>query len=272
MGSDFKFDCDAYLDRIGIQGPIAISEENLELLHRAQAYTIPFENFDILLGRGIDLSLERLFRKIILQPRGGYCFELNGLFLYLLQSLGYQAIPLLARVHTRGEPSGRHHQLSLVTINGREWIADVGFGANSLRAPIPFEPGRIARQDGFEFRLIESPPFGSMLQIFEAGLWQNLYSFDLEHVCAADIESGNHFTSTSPKSFFTWSRVAALPNQSGRVSLNDFNLTVVADGRVTRTELEPGDGYLDRIKECFGIELDEPYAALKPVKQSRMVI
>ena len=270
MGSDLKFDCDAYLDRIGVHTPTAITEDSLEILHRAHIYTIPFENFDILLGRGINLSLDHMFQKIILRPRGGYCFELNGLFLHLLQALSFSAIPLLARVHTRGEPTGRHHQLSLVTIDGRAWIADVGFGANGLRAPIPFEMERVARQDGLDFRLIDSPPFGTMLQRLEAGKWQNLYSFDLEHVCAADIETGNHYTSTSPNSFFTCSRIADLPKPNGRVSLLDFELTVMADTGVTRTELEPGAGYLENLNDHFGIDLDQPYTALKPVTQAGM--
>jgi N-hydroxyarylamine O-acetyltransferase len=265
MGSNFKFDCDAYLDRIGVHAPLPVSEGSLEMLHRAHTYTIPFENFDILLGRGIDLSLEWLFQKINLRPRGGYCFELNGLYLQLLQSLGFQARPLLARGHTRGEPSGRHHQLSLVTVNGREWIADVGFGANGLRAPIPFELGRIARQDGLEFRLIDCPPYGNMLQILEAGQWQDLYSFDLEYVCSADIESGNHFTSTSPKSHFTWTRMAALPKADGRISLKDLNLRVVVNGHVSNSELEQGAGYLESLYIHFGIDLEAPYEALQPI-------
>lgn len=270
MGSDFIFDCDAYLERIGVDVPIVASEDCLEALHRAHVYTIPFENFDILLGRGVDLSMPHVFSKIIRQPRGGYCFELNGLFLYLLQCLGFQAIPLLARVHNRGKPSGRHHQLSLVTIKGREWIADVGFGANGLHAPVPFETMRTATQDGLEYRLIASPPYGTMLQVLEAGLWQNLYSFDLEHVCEADIYSGNHYTSTSPWSFFTWSRVANLPTSTGRVSLNDFSLTVVAGGVTEVMELEHNASYLERIREYFGIVIDEPYASLQPLHQKRI--
>lgn len=267
MGPESIFDIDAYLERIGVNTPISVSEDCLELLHRAHVYTIPFENFDILLGRGINLEPEKLFRKIILQPRGGYCFELNGLFLRLIQSLNFQAVPLLARVHTRGRPTGRHHQLSLVRINGRDWIADVGFGANGLRAPIPFETGRINEQDGFDYRLVESPPFGTMLQIMEEDDWQNLYSFDLEHVCDADIESGNHFTSTSPKSFFTRARVATIPNETGRVSLNDFSVTILSGDNVNVIELEPGKTYLDRINEYFGIVLDEPYESLKPLNR-----
>ena len=265
MGKEFNID--AYLERIGVDSSISNSEECLEQLHRAQAYSIPFENFDILLGRGIDLSLERLFQKIILQSRGGYCFELNGLYLHLLLSLGFQAKPLLARVHTRGKPSGRHHQLSLVNIKGRDWIADVGFGANGLRAPIPFETGCVNIQDGLRFRLTDSPPYGTMLQIHEADQWQNLYSFDLEHVCMADIYSGNHYTSTSPFSFFTWSRVATLPNETGRISLNDFQLTVISSGTVKISELEHNGTYLELIREYFGIVLDEPYEKIKPLNQ-----
>jgi N-hydroxyarylamine O-acetyltransferase len=260
-------DWDAYLERIRVDTLPAITRDGLELLHRAHAYSIPFENFDILLGRGIDLSLEHLFQKIISQSRGGYCFELNGLFLELLRGIGFDATPLLARVHTRGNPSGRHHQLSLVKLGGREWLADVGFGANGLRAPIPFETDRVNTQDGQDFRLLESPPWGYMLQFFEEDAWQNLYSFDLEHVCMADIYSGNHYTSTSPYSFFTWSRVATLPNESGRVSLSDFNLTVISDGRVEKITLDDSPNYLDKIREYFGIVLNEPYEKIQPLNR-----
>jgi len=271
MGKENTFDCDAYLARIGLSDPVPITEDGLEATHRAHVYTIPFENFDILLGRGIDLSPDGLFKKIILQPRGGYCFELNGLYLHLLQALGFHARPLLARVHRRGEPGGRHHQLSLVNIQGRDWIADVGFGANGLRAPIPMEPEHIVRHDDLEFRLIARSPFGTMLQVMEDGGWRDLYSFDLEHVCAGDIDSGNHYTSTSPQSFFTWIRVASLPNPNGRISLQDFNLTVVAGGRVTTTELEPGAGYLDKVREYFGIIINTDYQALRPARPAGMM-
>ena len=271
MGKETTFDGDAYLARIGLSTSVPISEDGLEATHRAHVYTIAFENFDILLGRGIDLSLDRMFNKIILQPRGGYCFELNGLYLQLLQALGFQARPLLARVHRRGDPGGRHHQLSLVNIHGRDWIADVGFGANGLRAPIPFELGRVVRHDDLEFRLLARPPFGTMLQVIEEGRWRDLYSFDLEHVCAGDIDSGNHYTATSPQSFFTWIRVASLPNPNGRVSLQDFNLTVVAGGRVTTTVLEPGAGYLDNVREHFGIIIDADYSALQPARPAGMM-
>lgn len=265
MGTGFNID--AYLERIGVDSAISISEDCLDKLHRAHAYTIPFENFDILLGRGIDLSPEKLFQKIILNSRGGYCFELNGLFLHLLQLLGFQARPLLARVHLRGEPGGRHHQLALVTLNGRDWIADVGFGANGLRAPIPYEHAVVHRQDGLEFRLLDRPPFGTMLQTREGERWQDLYSFDLGHVCPGDIDSGNHYTSTSSGSYFTWARVATLPNAGGRLSLNDFSLTIVSNSDTEVLQLEHNASYLEKLREYFGIVIDAPYETIRPLNR-----
>lgn len=261
------FSSDAYLDRIRFSGNVRPTADCLEAIHRAQAHTIPFENFDILLGRGISLEPAMLFDKLVRRKRGGYCFELNGLFLMALQAFGFEARPLLARVHLNGMLTGRSHQLMLVTIQGRKWIADVGFGGPGLRAPIPFELNSETTQDGSAFRLVEAPPYGVMLQTFAENQWQNLYSFDLGHVFPPDLALGNHFTSTHPSSFFTFARVAALPIPRGRVAL--FNRTlrrVTANGEEVE-ELEEGQPYLDALKTYFGIELDAPYEALRPISQ-----
>jgi N-hydroxyarylamine O-acetyltransferase len=261
------FNLDRYLERLNYSGGVQPTEDRLEALHRAQAYTIPFENFDILLGRGITLEPAALYDKLVHRARGGYCFELNGLFLAALQAASFDARALLARVHLVDPPTGRGHQLILVTLQGKQWIADVGFGGPGLRAPIPFELNHVATQDGQTFRLVEAQPFGIMLQTLTDAHWQNLYSFDLGQVFLADIAYGNHFTSTHPSSFFTFARVAALPRPNGRVSL--FNRTlrrVTPDGEHVQ-ELDEGRVYLDALKTHFGIELDAPYEALRPLPQ-----
>ena len=260
------FDIDAYLDRVGLDAMVPDTGDGLETLHRAQVYSIPFENFDIQLGRGISLEPGDLFEKMVQHPRGGYCFELNGLFLLALQQAGFSARPLLARVHLRGEPSGRTHQLSLVTINGRDWIADVGFGSDGLRAPVPLEPGTESNQDGYAYRLTTVDPFGIMLQLRQNEIWQDLYSFDMGHVCPQDIILSNHYTATHPGSFFTWARVANLPKRSGRVSLMDFSLTESRHGKLLETTLTPGPAYLDALMQYFGIRLDAGYDSLRPIK------
>jgi N-hydroxyarylamine O-acetyltransferase len=259
------FSPDAYLERVRLSAPPKPDENGLETLHRAQAYAIPFENFDILLGRGISLEPAALVDKLVRHRRGGYCFELNSLLLLALEAFGFKARPLLARVHTAGTPTGRGHMLLEVTLKRRRWIADVGFGGPGLRAPIPLAIGRRVRQDGNGFRLIESKPFGTMLQRREDGRWQDLYSFDLGHVVPPDIAYGNHFTSTHPSSFFTFTRVAALPLPEGRITLQNRSLWIRGPHIQTAIEIDEGPGYLAALRKHFGIDLGVPHEALKPL-------
>jgi len=166
-------DPETYLARIAYSGSVLPTEELLIELQRAQLHTIPFENFDILLDRGISLEPADLCDKLLRSNRGGYCFELNGLFLMALQALGFDARPLLARVHLTGTPSGRGHQITLATIRGRQWIADVGFGSSNPRAPIPLELDRSFSQNGRQIRLIEAGHLGLMLQARTDEQWQS---------------------------------------------------------------------------------------------------
>lgn len=257
-------DLDAYLERLNYAGSLAPTEDCLRTLGRAQYQAIPFENFDILLGRGISLNPAALFNKLVHRARGGYCFELNGLLLMALKAVGFNARALLARVHLTGTPTGRGHQLSLITLNGRQWIADVGFGAPHLAEAIPLEANRKTIHNGQPFRLVETIPFGIMLQAFRDDQWQDLYSFELSHVCPADIAYGNHFTSTHCDSFFTYSRVASRPLPNGWVSLLDRSLKSVLGGVTQVRELPRGQAYIHALKTHFGIELDAPYEALGP--------
>ena len=257
--SQYKFDCDAYLQRIKYSHQIYPTEKDLKDLHRAQFYTIPFENFDILLGRGVNLEPGQLFNKLVHKRRGGYCFELNGLFLMALRAFGFDACPLLGRVHITGTPSGRGHQLTLITIQGKQWIADVGFGSDTPRTPIALDQRRPVIHDGQKFRLINTTNFGFMAQTFKGGHWENLYSFDLGYVCPADIKYGNHFTSTHPDALFTNARLAALPVQNGGYTLFNNTLKITIGEKETIQELAEGQPYLDALKTYFGIELDAPY-------------
>lgn len=262
-----KFDIETYLHRIGFSGPVDVTADTLARLHHAHFHAIPFENFDILLGRGINLDPIAVFNKLVRRKRGGYCFELNGLFLAALKALGFQARALLARVHLTGTPSGRGHQLELVSVEGRDWIADVGFGGNSPRRPIPLELNRPATHDGQTVRLADGGDFGTMLQARDGDGWKDLYSFDLGHVFPADIAYGNHYTSTSPDTLFTNSRVAARPLAGGEITLLDRAMKIAVNGTEQLKVLPDSPVYLDAIKTHFGIEIDADYHALKPLSR-----
>jgi N-hydroxyarylamine O-acetyltransferase len=250
------FDLDAYLNRIHYSGSLKPTIEVLASLSRSQIYTIPFENLDIILGRGINLDPNHIFSKLVVKRRGGYCFELNGLFLMALRAIGYQAEALLARVHISGTPNGRGHQISLVTIGEKQWIVDVGFGHPSLRTPIALETDKPTVHDGRTFRLTDTEFFGFMLQTRNEEQWQNLYSFDLGYVCPADIDFGNHFTSTHPRSLFTSRCIAILPDAAGVTKLINLTLTTHLEGEEISEELDAGEQYVEVLRAHFGIDLE----------------
>jgi N-hydroxyarylamine O-acetyltransferase len=261
----FSFDSEAYLSRIGIKETPAPDEGGLRTLHNSQFSVIPFENFDIQLGRGINLDPGHLFEKLVRRRRGGYCFELNGLMLLALRALGFQARPLLARVHLETPPSGRTHQLNLVEIGDRSWIMDVGFGAGGLRSPMPLEADRVEEGPGSAFRFQQREPWGFMMLTRVDDEWKDSYSFDLSHVTDADIAVGNHYTSTSNKSHFVTSRIASLPHARGRIAIRDFTLTRIDDGGKATWEIPAGASYLEALSTHFGIELDAGYDELRAV-------
>lgn len=261
--SDFTFDKEEYLKRINFSGKVTDDFTFLKSVHHAQHRSIPFENFDICLGRNIHLDPKSIVQKLVKKNRGGYCFELNGLLLMALRAFNFKVRPLLGRVHLSGEPSGRSHQILLVTINHQRWIVDSGFGAESPPLPIPLTYNQPVTYKNQTYRLIDSKLFGYMLQSKQGDSWKNLYSFDLNHVFDIDIKLGNHFTSTSPDSFFVNARMAALPIKDGMLTLHNYKLKKVINGREKIIQLQDDSSYLNILEKEFGIQIDVDYKDLK---------
>ena len=246
-----------YLERIGLQAVPQVTETGLTDLHAAHVFSIPFENLDILLGRGIDLAPKAVFEKLVSRRRGGYCFEQNGLFGNMLSGFGFEVRPLLARVLLGGETSSRTHQVLLVELANGPWLADVGFGGGTLRRPIPLELETTHEQFGYCYRLVSRQDLGICLQTLRNGKWQDSYAFTFDDVLPVDIELGNHFTSTSPNTHFTQNRRVMMATPKGSKRLLDMDFPFDApDGALSgQTVVEDGD-YFDRLRDEFGIELE----------------
>jgi len=264
--NNFKFNKQEYLKRINFDGEIFVDFESLKSLHRAQHLTIPFENFDICLGRNIGIDPVAIFQKLVNHKRGGYCFELNGLLLIALQSFGFEARPLLGRVHLSREITGRTHQTTLVTIEDQSWVVDLGFGAEAPLVPIPLVYNEPISFENQTYKLINDEVYGYILQNNPNGHWKNLYSFDLSPVFDIDIKLGNHYTSTHPDSFFTNDRIAALPIENGMISLYHNKLKKVINGKEKIISLKDDSSYLAVLEKECGIEIDAGYGELKRLR------
>lgn len=136
----------AYMARIGYDGPLAPTVETLHALHRAHLTAIPYENLDIHLGRMLTLDRQATFAKLVDDKRGGWCFEMNGTFGWVLESIGFDVRYVAGAVRRadRGASALDSHLVLIVTID-RPYIVDVGFG-DGFFEPLPLEPGRYEQQ------------------------------------------------------------------------------------------------------------------------------
>ncbi|WP_240320714.1 arylamine N-acetyltransferase family protein [Sphingomonas crusticola] len=269
------FDLSAYLARTGLAVAPPPTAEGLALLQRAHRLTIPFENLDVILGRGIAIDSDSVFAKLVTARRGGYCFEQNRLFGDALDALGFVARPLLARVWLgiQGPPPPKTHTLSLVTIDGQCWIADAGFGG-SYAPPMPLAEGETAdAPDGARFRLMRDPLHGWMLErdgdpATTDGRgggtgWQPQYSFSLDPVFTNDLILSNHWTSTAPDSRFRNVRIASIVLPQGFASLTDAAYRRRNGDKEASGEIGDPRVYRMRLSLLFGIDLAaEDVAAL----------
>jgi len=249
---------DAYFDRVKYDGPVDTSLETLRALHMAHVFNVPFENLNIHMGRVIDLDPEVLVSKIVHQSRGGYCFEMNGLFALVLEALGFRFDRLLARVLMGRDPAQlnpRTHQLLMVHLGDRRWLVDVGFGGHGLMTPLPFWVGYTERQFTEHFGLRQDVQLGYVLQGEMDGAWQDFYCFSLEPNLPIDYVPPNHYTSTWPTSPFVQRRVCALPTRTGRLAMTNATLKIIEGGATTEIHAENHDRYLAMLRDYFGIRL-----------------
>ncbi|MDB6165412.1 MAG: N-hydroxyarylamine O-acetyltransferase [Lacunisphaera sp.] len=220
----FAPDLEAYFARTGYTGSRAPTLETLHAVAWHHATSIPFENLDVLLGRGIDIAPAAVERKLVREKRGGYCFEQNSLLLHGLRALGYRAKPLSARVRLqrpRDFTPPRTHLFVRVDLADEPWIVDAGVGSLSLTSAIRFEPG-LEQATPHDTRRITQEGGSYFHQVKLGGEWTDVCEFTGEEMPPIDRELANWWTSTNPESKFRQNLMAgrAAPDGLRRAILN----------------------------------------------------
>ncbi len=247
-------DRDAYLERIRYQGPCEPTVEVLRQLHRAHLFTVPFENLDIPLKRPIELSLPSIFDKIIDQRRGGFCYELNGLFAWLLEHIGFEVVMLSARVIGEGARLGpEFDHLILLIENEEQLIADVGFG-DSFLEPLPLQGGKEFELHGTSFRLRGSDS-ERILERRRESEWTPQYVFSTVPRHLADFAEMCQYHQTSPESTFTQKTLCSMATPQGRMTLSNGRLIITSDGRREERDVSNAGEYQELLQTHFGVDL-----------------
>jgi len=262
--ADRGVDLDAYLARIGYDGPRAATLDVLAALHRLHPQAIPFENLDPFLGRPVRLDPAALQAKLVAGRRGGYCFEHNLLFMHALAALGFEVSPLAARVLWGQADTDTltplTHMLLHVRADGRQWFADVGFGILTQTAPLLAEPGLEQRTPHETFRLAGSG-LDTRVQAHAGGVWRTLYRIETAPQHAVDRIAMNHYLSTHPDSRFVAELMVARTLPDRRIGLSGAGLTEhVIGGASTRRPLASPDAACEALETVFGIAVPDPAA------------
>jgi N-hydroxyarylamine O-acetyltransferase len=251
------FSLDAYFERINYRGSTEAGEDTLRDIHTAHTLNVPFENLDVFYRRPILLDSLSLYKKIVEEKRGGYCFEMNGIFSHVLQEMGFKVTNLLARVTIDGiHYTTKTHQAIRVEIGGNTWLADVGFGNDGIIAPLILEEDIEQKQFAHTYRLVKHAKFGWALQKKMEGSYVPLYAFTLDACSPEDFLMSNHFTATFPESFFIKMRMCTMPTKDGRITLTDNHFKVVKNNDVLDTPITTDNEFNTLLKKHFRLDLD----------------
>ena len=251
-------DLDAYLARIDYRGAVSPRLDSLQEIALRHPLSIPFENLNPLLGRPVPLDVASLQQKLLNDGRGGWCFEHNVLLGTALAAMGFDVTGLAARVMWNmpvGATLPRSHMVLRVNLDGRLFIVDAGFGGLTLTAPLRLETGVDQETPHERFRLMRADD-SFVVEARVRDEWKALYRFDQQRQAIADYEVTSWYLSTSPKSHFLTSLVAARAKTDRRLALRNTDFAIHhQDGYTERCSLLSAKDVRATLEGEFGISV-----------------
>ncbi len=253
-----SFDKSLYLERIGLSlnDDYPLTYETLCKLQFAHVTHVPYENADIVIRIPLKLDTESLFDKIVRRKRGGYCFELNGLYASLLRSLGFTVTDYMARF-LRGETEipKRRHRVLVVSLDGKRYVCDVGIGSTAPRYPLLLEEGTEQRQFGECYKFTKDDFLGWVILEKRGDEWREFFSFTEEKQLDKDYIATSYYCENYPESIFIKEWMLSIKTENGRRTL-DSNIYKEFEGNEIQTVREIDDNDIPAVmKDVFGIVL-----------------
>ena len=253
------FNADRYFDRISWRGLVSPTLETLTALLRAHMTRIPFENIDVLLGRGVRIDLGSVFTKLVESNRGGYCFEQATLFRAALEHAGFHPVSHAARVimvATR-QSAPRTHMFLTVSIDGTTYVLDPGFGGQGPLVPVPLVE-HIETREGTDVHRFTRRDGEWVLEAKIAGTMSPLWMSTLEAESPIDFVMGNHYTSTYPESPFVQRLMLSARGSDGRrVSVMNRDVTIASNGAIEKSRLADRAALRALLSREFDLDIPE---------------
>ncbi len=251
-----NFNKEKYLERINYSGNLEPNLDTLKRLQKTHLLNIPFENLDIHNNTPIDLSIENLFNKIINQNRGGFCYELNGLFYELLNIIGFEVKMISARVFDQNKGYGKEydHLASIIKINNMEFLTDVGFGEFTFE-PLKLQLGTVQKDQRGNFKIDKFENGYLKVCKIENEKPTPEYIFKNEERELKEFQDMCIFHQTSSNSHFTSKKLITLPTENGRITISGDTLKHIELETITEFTLKNEEEYERELWNRFKIKI-----------------
>ena len=240
-----------YLKRIGFDGEVRPDLETLNALHEAHVRAVPFENLDVHAGRPVINTLEAAYEEIVTRGQGGWCFEMNGVFGWVLREIGFEVTRIAAGVRRAalGDAALGNHLALLVHLDA-DYLVDVGFGSSQLHA-IPMEEG-VTKHTPYQMAL--APIADGYWRLYEGGPGAVVnYDFRPEAGDEALLAASHQDQISDPNCIFRKTLVAKRRLGRTYLVLRGRMLETHYPGRKEVREIE-SEGELDELlRESFGL-------------------
>ncbi|TVR83909.1 MAG: acetyltransferase [Chitinophagaceae bacterium] len=244
-----------YLNRIGYKGSLTPDLAVLKNLQTAHLYTVAFENLDIHYQNDIILDIDNFFQKIIIDKRGGFCYELNGLFQNLLLMIGYNAKLISARVYNEKDGNfGKEydHLAIIVRIDEVEYLVDVGFGEFSL-IPLKIELNTIQNDSRANYIIEAYKNDYLLISKLNGSGKKPIYIFTKTARKLSEFAEMCIYHQNNPNSHFTQKKIISKPTKNGRISIAGNVIKITENGKIVKeTEFEE-DTFEKYLKKWFNV-------------------
>jgi len=245
----------AYLQRIGFESKPELNFNTLHALQRAHLLSVPYENLNILQSIPISLDINNLYEKIVTRGRGGYCFELNGLFAWLLRSLGFHVVEHMARFFRGKTVPMRCHRVLRVGFGLHEYLCDVGVGGMIPRKPLILSNGEgVTEQNGEHYKL-EIGANEYVLCEWRRDNWRKVYSFTEEEHQDIDYIMPSYYCENHPSSPFRKHEMVHIFTKDGRKSVAGRELRIFSNNHVKVLTPATDTAFKELLYIHFGLEL-----------------
>jgi Arylamine N-acetyltransferase len=249
---------DVYLKTLKLNITPAADIDFLTQLHHAHFYSIPFENFGMKENAAGKLSYDEIASNIMVNHRGGICFEFSLLLEALFKHAGIIFHKRLARVLIPYTTPATH-QFFIVTLDNQRWIFDIGFGAKGPRAPILLSEGYAHHHPFLSSRVNRHPVYGWIVSVKEMSKpdasWEAIYAFHDTDALEPDIQMAHFYTLHHPESLLNTNKVASLPTPQGRISIRNNVFTEVTGLTSHSEEITDKEKLAELLSTRFGLSI-----------------